>query len=241
MKRLYVLGLAMLAAPAAGQEPAPPAVAAAPPVVAPPAPAGEPIDPARLALAAQSIDFVWPTGTYARMMDGAMNQMMDSMMSSMFDMRMKDLNGSEGGAVEEALDDLDPQASNATIREMIAKQDPHFEERMRISNRVMMAEMTPLLNRIEPQVREGLSRAFARRFSAVELADMNRFFATPSGRAYGRDSMLLFMDPEVLSRMAAMVPEMVKEMPAIMQKVGAATAHLPLPAPKKKGKGKTRR
>jgi len=238
MKYSYLLGLALLASPAAGQQPA--ANADTPPANAPAAEPIEPLDPARLALAVRTVDFVWPSGTYARMMDGAINKMMDSMISSVFDMRMKDLDGAEGGAVEEALDEIDPKASNTTMREMIAKQDPHFEERMRITNRVMMAEMIPIMTRLEPTVREGLSRAFARKFSVAQLADMNRFFATPSGGAYARDSMLIYLDPEVLSGIGAMVPDLIKEMPAIIQKVGAATAHLPVPAPDKK-KGKTRR
>jgi len=70
---------------------------------------------------------------------------------------------------------------------------------------------------------------------------MRKKDASLSGGAYARDSMLIYMDPEVLSGIGAMVPDLIKEMPAIMQKVGAATAHLPVPAPdKKKGKGRRR-
>ena len=38
-----------------------------------------------------------------------------------------------------------------------------------------------LLELAEPRVRAGLSRAFARKFTAAQLTDMQAFFATPSG------------------------------------------------------------
>ena len=55
------------------------------------------------------------------------------------------------------------------------------------------------------------------------------FFATPTGKAYAADSMIIFMDPEVMSKMTTMMPEMMKQMPAITAKLKEATAGLPPP------------
>jgi hypothetical protein len=56
---------------------------------------------------------------------------------------------------------------------------------------------------------------------------MNAFFATPSGKAFADQYLLLFADPEMMREMSAAAPEMMKAMPAMMKKIEAATAHLP--------------
>lgn len=213
--RFWIILAALAATPALAQSDS-----AAPPSTAP-------ITPNHLATAQATVDHVWPIGTYARMMDGTMDQMMDAMMASMFEMRMGDVVGDTAEG-----EPLDAATRNQTMRQVMLKSDPHFEERFRIMNRVMSNELVPVATRLEPYVREGLTRAYARRFSTAQLADLNRFFATPSGSAYAADSMMLFFSPEVIALMAKMGPELVKQMPAIMQKVTAATAHLP-PPPKR--------
>jgi hypothetical protein len=195
------------------------------PIMAQPAPAPAvkeaPADPARLAAAKPVIDKLWPLGTYRRMMDGTMSKMMDAMIDTAMGMKPSDF-AKMGGA-----------ASEASIGEAVTKADPHFRERMKISMDVMMGEMIPLMEKVEPQVRESLSIIYARKYTASQLNDMVAFFATPTGALYARESMLVFMDPEMLKGMQAFTPELVSAMPAIMKKVEAATAHLPpLPKPK---------
>lgn len=100
---------------------------------------------------------------------------------------------------------------------------------MRITNKVMMGEMGAIMSKVEPAVRDGLANAYARKFTAAQLRDLNRFFETPTGRFYAAESMMLFMDPEVMKSSMAMVPDLMKAMPAIGEKVKQATAHLPPP------------
>lgn len=225
MKHLLFFGLIGMGAPLAAQPAADavpgPAIAA----VDQPA-AEEPIDPVRLATAKRAIDYVWPLGTYARMMDGTMDRMMDSMMTAIFDMP---IGNGEGGLPDEVPGGDDDEAAGPTIRDTALAQDPHFEERMRITNRVMMDEMVPIMTRLEPQIREGLAKAYARKFTTVQLEDLNRFFATPSGGSYAREAMMLWVDPELMTTLGSFAPEMMKEMPSIMEKVQSATAHLPMP------------
>ena len=57
------------------------------------------------------------------------------------------------------------------------------------------------MDRIEPSYRAGLARAFATRFSAAELDELNRFFSTPVGARYAGESMLIYADPQVMAAM----------------------------------------
>jgi hypothetical protein len=180
-----------------------------------------PIDPARQAVAEKVVAALVPNGIYGRIMRDQFPRMMDMMMARMSGMSPADLG----------------QTGEGTVGEAARKKDPHFEERMRIMTRVMGEEMGTLFGAMEPRVRVGLSRAFARKFTVAQLSDMQAFFATPSGAAFASEYLALFADPEFVGEMAGAAPEMIKMMPAIMEKVEAATAHLP-PPPKKDGESK---
>jgi hypothetical protein len=99
---------------------------------------------------------------------------------------------------------------------------------------VMFEEMGTMFAKIEPDVRAALSQIYARKYDAKQLADMNGFFATPSGSAFARDFMSSFMDKEMIGASMKAVPALLEGMPVIMKKVEAATAHLP---PMAKGPG----
>ena len=199
------------------------ALAAAPPTTPapPPPPATAPVDPARLAIAQKVVGALVPDGVYLNMMRDKMPAMVDAMMAQMGGMTAADMGlPSKGDA-------------NETMDQAAAKADPAFRERMSISTRVMFEEMGKVFGAMEPRLRAGLSRAFARKFTAQQLADMDAFFSTPSGKAFASEYLATFVDPEVMAEMARATPEIMKSMPAIMKKVEAATAHLP-PAPKPK-------
>ncbi|MDE8650369.1 DUF2059 domain-containing protein [Novosphingobium album (ex Liu et al. 2023)] len=203
--RLASAALALCATPAIAQEtPAP--------------------DPARVQLAEKTVDYVFPSGTYAKIMNKSMDALMDNIMQSVTAMPMRDL-AAMGGIDKERLDKMGP----ATMQEVMLILDPVFEQRMKLTTRAMMGEMSGLMTRFEPDIREGLAQAYASRFDARQLAELNAFFATPTGAAYAEQSMLIFTDQAVMTRMQAFMPEMMKQMPAIMEKVKAATAGLPEP------------
>lgn len=210
VKRIALALLAAAASPALAQTaPARPAPAKAEPAA----------EPAHLALARTAVESVWPLGTYERMADA----MMSEFMGGMFDMKMSDM------VPVGELSDKEKGQADVSIGDAIAAKDPHFKERMRITFEVVKKEMGAVMAKVEPAMRDGLTKAFARKFTAAQLADMNRFFATPSGKAYARESLLVFMDPELMKAMMSMMPEMMKAMPAVTEKVKAATAHLPPP------------
>ena len=201
---------------------------AAAPVHAQPAPAApaSDIDPQRLTLAKSTVDGIWPNGTYSKMINQMMSGTMEQMMGSFMDMSEADMAKTLG--VEAKAAGKSPP-SKETIREKIRKEDPYFEERMRLTNKVMGEEMGRIGAIMEPKMREGLTKAVAKRFSVAQLGDINRFLATDSGRAFGIEMMLLWVDPDVFKSMMSSVPELMKEMPAVMKRVEAATAHLPKP------------
>lgn len=219
MKAL-IASIAFTVSAAVGAQPAPPPP---PPLVST---AGAAVDADRLAAAKPVIDKLWPLGTYRRLMDGTMSKMMDTMMGQMFAMKAGDM--LPPGSDRE-------KAGERTMGEIAETADPNFRERMRLSTDVMFREMLPLMDKIEPTIRESMVRIYARKFTTAQLGDLRAFLGTPTGEAYAREWMLSFMDPEIMTGMQAFVPELMKEMPAIMKKVEAATAHLP-PPPKPKGR-----
>jgi hypothetical protein len=203
-----MIHLVILAA-AAAATPAPTSQAVIAPAVTAPAPAPiAPADPERLALAKTVVDAVWPLGTYERMARVAMGPMMESMFSSAFD-----------GA--------DPEPGSAAQRAAMAKTKADIQDGARNLYRAAKEAMIPIANRMEPGIREALARSVARKFDAGQLRDLDRFFETPTGRAYAHESLFLATDPEVTAQMAKMMPELMKAMPQVM----AATAGPPPPRP----------
>lgn len=184
--------------------------------------ASAPVSAEAISAARPVVDKIFPKGTYRRMMDGTMGAMMDQMFGSMFDMKAADMVGAvdSTGTATKAVGD-------ATMGEVLGKADPHYRERMKITMDVMMKELIPLVEKVEPAMRDGLTTYYARKFTPAQLRDMDGFFGTPSGKVYAEHSMLAFMDPDIMKSMQGFVPDMMKAMPDIMRKVEAATAHLP--------------
>jgi hypothetical protein len=176
------------------------------------------LDPARLKAATPVVEKLWPLGTYRRMMDGTMSKMMDVMLETTFGMKASDVDPKH-----------DPKKGDQSLGEMATLADPHFRERTRIGMDVMMREMLPLMEKVEPQVRDNLTRVYARDFTVEQLGEMDRFLSTPTGQAYGKQWMMSFADPEMMKSMQSFAPDLIKAMPKIMKKVEKATAHLPKP------------
>ena len=214
MTRSVLIGLIFLAATQPGL--AAPANPGANPKVSP---SEQSIDPQRLALGREIASAFFPNGTMQKMMS-QMGGMQSDLMSGMFDATPKDLGVK------------DSKAPNKTLRDAIREKDPYFEERMAITNRVMMEEMGKIMGDFEPQMREAFARIYAKRYSIAELTDIANFFRSSSGKAFGEGLMPMMMDPEYTKTMASMMPKVMQAMPSIAEKLKKATAHLPPPPPK---------
>jgi len=178
-------------------------------------------DPARLALARTSVQSMWPEGAYGQMMTGFMGGIFDRVMQ----MKQSDL-AALGSKPKKT-----PAAAGAdlSLHDQAAAKDPYFDKRMAAIRDAVGEELGKLSAIIDPRVRDGLARSMARRFDAQQLKDINTFFATPSGRALAGQSMQLWVDPDMLRSLFGAMPEMIKLMPDMMQRMKAVDEKFPKP------------
>jgi hypothetical protein len=199
---------------------APPAGAAPPAPVVPPAaagPAGPQVDPARLAAARRMLDAMWPSEVTSRPLN--LLPTIEMLISIRF--------GDFGVPIP-------PQAgisANSTAAEMATAFDPHFRSRLPILTRFAGSEFARLLGAIEPGWKRISAPFYAREFSAAELDGMTRFFVSPAGRRFGEVSYRAYEDPTLVRGLVMLLPRLALQLPAAMQRVEQATAHLPQPAP----------
>lgn len=161
-------------------------------------------EPARLDLAKVTASKLLPDGAYAKIMDN----MIGNMLTPLFDM-MPGLTDAQivstTGASEEAVAAL-TEEQKAAVTQII---DPNHKERGKQIIDVMKPMISEAMAVIEPAMRTGLSRAYARKFTAPQLTTINGFFDTPTGSAFARESFALQADPEVMQATF-------KAMPAIL-------------------------
>ncbi len=117
-----------------------------------------------------------------------------------------------------------------TFAELTAERDPHFQERMRITNEIAGEVVGETMSAAEPELRSVFARYFARRFTLPELDEMVAFFSTATGRKYADVALTMTQDPAFVELMTAMVPRFMQMGAGVEERIRAATAHLP-PAP----------
>ena len=179
-------------------------------------------DPAAVAAATRIAGALLPDGTYRKMMSGTFDKMMSGMVDQMGNLPLREIMIAAGMSEEDA-----PKLSPDALKQVMEITDPVFKQRMDLGMKAMMGSMVDMMSKYEPAVREGLSEAYARRFTPAQLGDLERFFATPTGKDYAAQSMLIYTDPAVMNRMMAMMPEMMKEMPKMVGAMTEATKDLP--------------
>jgi hypothetical protein len=187
-------------------------------------------DPARLALARSAVTPMWPDGAYGKMMSSFMGRMFDQAMQ----LKKSDLDSAIGGPAKASATDASVDLS---VHDQALAKDPNFDRRIAAIRAVATDEMTKVSAIIDPRMRDGLARSMARRFDAQQLADINAFFATPSGRALASNYIQLFVDPDTIRSLFQSLPEMMKLMPEMMDRMKAASDQFPVP-PKTAGAAK---
>lgn len=180
-------------------------------------------DPARLMLARTTVEGLLPPGSFGKAMGDAMGGMFDRALL----LKQSDFAGLSPGKTAKGTKANPP--SDETLHQSLVAKDPKFDERMRLTRAAVEKELVTISAIVEPKLRDGLARAVARRFDQRQLADINGFFATDSGRALGRHFLGLWFDPDLMRSMMKAMPEMVVAMPGAMERIEAATAHLPKP------------
>lgn len=199
-------------------------LACATPALAQTAPGAAPADPARLAAAQTVVAKLVPAGIYKRLMGTSFDQLIETMTDSMREMPINELVRLTG------IDKQDAAAlGEGTIGEVMDVYDPRWNDRMKLGTRAMADSMAEMMVEMEPVVRGALARAYAREFSAAELAELGRFFATSAGSHYADQSLALSMDPEMVKAMSDLMPRMMEHMPDLVARAEAATRDLPKP------------
>lgn len=150
-------------------------------------------DPDRLNLAKVTASKLLPDGAYAKIMDGMFEQMLTPIMNILPGLTTEQIVAATG-APEENVAALDEE-KKAAVTQII---DPQNKDRGKQFIDVMKPMISEAMAIIEPAMRTGLSRAYARKFTATELTTINGFFITPTGGAFARESFALQADPEVM-------------------------------------------
>lgn len=191
------------------------------------APASD-IDSARAAAAERVANAIVPDGTMVRLADimaEMMNgQIMDSMFAGMDSMSAADVLAPYG--VEYGDKDL-AALKKVPFRELMLALDPYFEQRMKLLFTALTERMKPIYVQMEPGIRHGLMQSLAKDYSTAELDQIGAFAATPAGKQFTANILMLFAKPEVMGEMQKSMPEMMKQMPDIMGDIKSSMEQYP--------------
>lgn len=190
-------------------------------------PAGPEPDPARLAVARQTATAMLPAGAYSQAMTNFLNKTTD---------RVLDMSEADLAAIfpEAKNDKKAKKPSTEPLRAKLARDEPNFDAKLAAMRAFAGSIMTKLGNAAEPKFREGMARAMARKFDAAQLAEINGFLATPTGAAYGRQTVGLWFEPDVMRGTFELFPEMIKMMPELAEDAAAMDAQMKTKSGKKK-------
>ncbi len=164
------------------------------------------VPPAQLALAQKTTTALVPPGSLAKMLDNMYGKLFKGILGEvggMSDLMLSIKTGVESEKIE-ALDDQ----SKAAIADLF---DPYRQQREDQVMTVIKPLITEALGDMEGPMRNGMAYAYARKFSAQQLGEMNAFFATPAGKAYADEWMALQADPEVMLAMIKAVPPLINK------------------------------
>lgn len=180
---------------------------------------------ARLPAASAAVAQMMPEGFYGRMMGDVFDRIMGPMFEAM---GAEIIQGQIRKQVGMNSFDL-PELDEGQLAEISAILDPVAKQRMQLMTDGMTTGMIGMFAKIEPAMRDGMSRAYAVRFTGDELADINTFFATPTGGKYAAESMAIMADPQVMSGMMQAMPAVMQELPALIEQLKVEEAKLPQP------------
>ncbi len=148
---------------------------------APAAPVASPaVDPARLAAAQRLFDVIMPPATRQQMMQAMLQPLLGNISKGM----------TSNPQFAQAMS-ADPKVAAAFDRFMAQQQ----------------ARTIEMIQTSLPQMVQAMSRAYARRFDVAQLGELERFFRTPTGAAYLRESMTIMSDPDVAAWQRTMMTD----------------------------------
>ncbi|MEQ7873920.1 DUF2059 domain-containing protein [Sphingomonas sp. ASV193] len=170
-------------------------------------PRGPEPEPARLAAARVTMQTLLPDGTYGEGFDRLIDTAVDNglaMSEADWVALIPDIKKKKGDS-----------PSTVPLRAKLAQEDPNAEAKMAAARAFLRTTLLKVGATFEPRLREGMARTLARRFDVAQLAQINAFYATPTGQAYGRATFGLMFEPEVIRGFYDALPDMMKLAPAI--------------------------
>lgn len=179
----------------------------------------------RLPAARRVAGAMMPDGFYGEMMSGVMDKFLGPLFKTAGPEMIAGQIWRQVGLTSGDLPELD-QAQREEISTIL---DPLAARRTELMTGGMVKGMSAMFAKLEPAMREGVSRAYAVRFTDGELDDISAFFATPTGGKYAAESMLLMADPQVMSGMMQALPAIMGDMSALIESLKQEEARLPRP------------
>lgn len=148
-------------------------------------------DPARLAAAKRFVDLIMPPAERESMIRTMLTPMMANMRNTLTQSPMFAAIG-------------DSERKRTVLDQFLARQNDR--------SMALLSEMLPGLMEV-------MARAYARRFTLDQFADLQRFFETPSGRAYITIAPAVMGDPDILGWQRSMMTRSIEGMPAEMERL----------------------
>lgn len=165
-----------------------------------------PIAPAQLALAQQTTTALIPAGSLEKMVDNLYGKLFKGLMDE-FGGTSDLMLSIKTGVESEKIATLDEKSKLAAANLF----DPYRQQREDQITKIVKPLISEALGDMEVPMRNGLARAYARKFTAQQLGEMNTFFTTPTGKAYASEWMALQADPELMLAMIKAVPPLVNK------------------------------
>lgn len=165
-----------------------------------------PIAPAQLALAQQTTTALIPPGSLEKMLDNLYGKLFKGLMAE-FGGTSDLMLSIKTGVESEKIAALDEKSKLAAANLF----DPYRQQREDQITTIVKPLISEALTDLEGPMRNGLAHAYARKFTAQQLGEMNAFFATPTGKAYSAEWMALQADPELMLAMIKAVPPLVNK------------------------------
>ena len=181
-----------------------------------------PIEPALLAKSERIAGAMVPNGSYRKIMAETFQKIIEPMMQAMDEIPLAAIASFAGVGEDEIT-----LKEGATLSELMIIIDPHYKQR----NRAMMTRITDILidlsDDMEPPIRSGLARAYARRFTAGELDAAARFYETEAGAKIAGESLAIFASPEVMSASMEMMPKFMERLMGAIEEISEGSDDLP--------------
>ncbi|MEE9433273.1 MAG: hypothetical protein V3V15_03435 [Sphingorhabdus sp.] len=162
-----------------------------------------PIDPERLALAQKISAKLTPDGGYANSMANMFDEIIRPMSEAFLGMKTDAMSALTGIDKKEI-----GKLSEEKQKAIAAILDPIGKDRAKLAFDHMTPFISEAMAAMEPAIREGTARAYARKFSTRQLTELGRFFETSTGGFFAAESYALQADPEIRRATSQAMPLM---------------------------------